>query len=193
MGTEIEHRFLIANESWRDEVISSARIDQSYFRKDVVIYVLGEDDGSATLRINTGAEYAYKISYEDANELDVILRSGNYVARVRRYGDEYFVTVKGKKDGISAPEFNISIPEEDYRLLKEDCSKPISKIRHLVKHNMDVWEVDEFSGDCEGLVIAELEVKHVGVEFEYPEWLGLNISLDHRYANSNLASNPRRS
>ena len=120
------------------------------------------------------------------------ITTGAKSVRVRIYGDDAFLTLKGPPKGNSRLEFEYPIPVADAEtLLNQLCEKPlIEKIRHLVTHKGSEWEIDEFLGDNAGLIIAELELESEVLEFEPPEWLGDNVSGDMRYYNSNLVKHP---
>ena len=112
--------------------------------------------------------------------------------RVRIAGDQAFLTIKGKHTNISRLEFEYSIPLEDARiLLDEVCEQPIiHKRRFLKKHEGFTWEIDEFYGENQGLVLAEIELESEDQEFSRPDWLGEEVSHDGRYYNASLRSYP---
>jgi len=112
--------------------------------------------------------------------------------RVRAIGEEGFLTVKGPTQGVSRLEFEFSIPLADAeRILDELCPHPlIEKTRYRIRHGDLVWEVDEFSGANEGLVVAEVELSHEDEAISFPEWIGEEVSGDPRYFNSNLSVHP---
>ncbi len=113
--------------------------------------------------------------------------------RVRVKGDKGYLTVKGigNESGASRFEWEIEIPKEDALSLLKICEPGvIDKTRYHVKVGNHTFEVDEFYGDNEGLVIAEVELKDENEEFEKPEWLGEEITGDVRYYNSMLMKNP---
>lgn len=68
----------------------------------------------------------------------------------------------------------------------------IEKTRLRIPAGPFVWEVDEFHGENEGLVVAEIELPDEDAAFERPEWLGEEVSDDPRYFNSNLVAHPYR-
>lgn len=112
--------------------------------------------------------------------------------RVRIAGDQAFLTIKGKSTGISRMEYEYPVPVEDARvMLAELCAQPIiDKKRYRIHHQGFVWEVDEFFGENEGLLVAEIELEEEGQEFEKPSWIGVEVSSDRRYANANLVKTP---
>lgn len=112
--------------------------------------------------------------------------------RIRRIGDKGFLTLKGVAEGISRPEFEYEIPvaEADY-MLKNFCGdRIVSKTRFLVEVDGITWEIDEFSGQNQGLILAEIELESESQPFEKPDWLGEEVSRDLRYFNAALARNP---
>ncbi|BBB32656.1 adenylate cyclase [Thermotomaculum hydrothermale] len=113
--------------------------------------------------------------------------------RVRIKGDKGYLTVKGigNESGASRFEWEIEIPVEDAKQLLNICEPGvIDKTRYRVKVGNHLFEIDEFYGDNEGLVIAEVELSDENEEFEKPEWLGEEVTGDVRYYNSMLMKNP---
>ncbi len=111
--------------------------------------------------------------------------------RVRIAGDKAFLTIKGITKGISRAEFEYEIPVSDADQLLKICEGPlIKKKRYIVIYKGYKWEVDEFSGENEGLVVAEVELENEGQLFERPGWVGMEVSDDPRFFNSSLAANP---
>lgn len=114
-------------------------------------------------------------------------RDPERTVRVRVLEDKAFITIKGKGHGAAHPEFEYEVPVEEARLMLELCEPPIiSKTRYLVMHRGNRWEVDEFHGDMQGLVIAELEVPSEDYKFPLPPFVGLEVTGDPRYYNSQL-------
>jgi len=110
--------------------------------------------------------------------------------RVRIKGDEAFLTVKGKNEGIARVEFEYSIPLLDAKQMLGFCETSISKTRHLIHESGLIWEIDEFDGVNKGLILAEVELSSEFQMIQVPEWIGKEVSGDMRYYNSNLISNP---
>ena len=121
-----------------------------------------------------------------------IVNDQKQVIRVREKGADYFLTIKGNTVGISRLEFEYPIPKEDAEeLLKHFCKKTlIDKTRHYVEFKGHIWEVDEFHGDNDGLVVAEIELDSEDEKFEIPHWVGEEVTPDERYYNMNLAIYP---
>lgn len=115
--------------------------------------------------------------------------------RVRVYGDRGFITIKGigSSSGMSRFEWEKEISCEEAISLLEICEAGvIDKTRHIVRVGDHVYEVDEFHGDNEGLVVAEIELSSEDESFVRPDWLGREVTGDSRYYNSMLSSNPFR-
>ncbi|MBZ0200017.1 MAG: CYTH domain-containing protein [Ignavibacteriaceae bacterium] len=114
--------------------------------------------------------------------------------RVRIEGDKGKLTIKGKKIGPEGAEFEYNIPLEDAEYLIEYmCIKPlIEKKRYKIEFADKTWEVDEFYGENEGLVFAEIELTGAGEPFEKPYWIGRDVTEDVKYKNANLVNYPFR-
>jgi adenylate cyclase len=111
--------------------------------------------------------------------------------RVRIAGPQAFLTIKGATVGASRAEFEYPIPLADAEALLGLCDGPlIDKVRHRVALGGLLWEVDEFLGDNAGLVVAEVELVSEDQAVDLPPWVGDEVTHDHRYFNSNLASHP---
>jgi adenylate cyclase len=121
-----------------------------------------------------------------------ICRNPQRTVRVRTYGQEGFLTVKTGRSGISRLEFEYNIPfEHAHELLDKVCMHPlIEKKRFRIPLNGFTIEMDEFSGDNSGLVIAEVELPDVNTVLETPDWFGKEVSQDPRYRNSQLTIKP---
>ncbi|HUI20406.1 MAG TPA: CYTH domain-containing protein [Methylocella sp.] len=114
------------------------------------------------------------------------------VVRVRVVGTEAFPTVKGISENISRLEFEYPIPRNDAEIILDRlCERPlIEKTRHTQRVGNNLWEIDVFHGENDGLIIAEIELSFEDETFEHPPWLGKDVSEDPRYFNSNLSRNP---
>jgi CHAD domain-containing protein len=91
-------------------------------------------------------------------------------------------------------EFEYPIPaQQAEQLLNDICVKPVLvKTRHIVMENRRRWEIDEYSGENEGLIVAEIEIKNQNERIPKPAWLGKEISGDERFSNLNLVAHPYR-
>jgi CYTH domain-containing protein len=112
--------------------------------------------------------------------------------RVRAAGDKGVLTIKGITVGASRAEFEYAIPVEDAdTMLDELCEVPIiEKTRDIVEVDGTTWEIDEFGGVNEGLIVAEVELDSPDEEFTRPDWLGDEVTDDPRYFNANLVAHP---
>lgn len=115
--------------------------------------------------------------------------------RIRTINEKAFITIKGITVGVSRLEFEYEIPFADAKqILNELVEKPIiEKYRYKLKQGDLMWEIDEFLGENEGLIVAEVELKDAQQTFVKPAWLGEEVSSDPRYYNSNLVLNPYKS
>ena len=113
--------------------------------------------------------------------------------RIRIRDNEAFLTIKGPSldGGLSRYEFEQSIPIDDAEKLMTLCDEGIiDKTRWLVKSGDHTFEVDEFHGDNDGLVMAEVELKNMQDTPKMPHFIGKEVTGDRRYYNSQLRRNP---
>ncbi|MBT8042394.1 MAG: hypothetical protein KJN98_04435, partial [Pontiella sp.] len=94
--------------------------------------------------------------------------------------------------GISRPEFEYPIPESDAVELLKLCSHVVEKARYHIPYGSLLWELDVFSGDNEGLILAEVELESEEQAVDLPVWIGAEVTGDVRYYNAYLASHPFR-
>ena len=115
--------------------------------------------------------------------------------RVRIRGNSGYLTIKGpmSKSGVSRFEWEKEITVDEALALLE-LAEPgrIDKTRYLVKNTdgKHTWEVDEFHGDNEGLIMAEIELADENEPFDKPDWIGEEVTGDPRYYNSMLKDRP---
>lgn len=112
--------------------------------------------------------------------------------RVRSVGSRGFIAVKGISVGVTRVEYEYEIPFDDCKAMLDNLvEKPvIEKKRYKIRAGKFTWEVDEFLGENQGLIVAEIELENEDDEFERPDWLGEEVSGDPRYFNSSLISHP---
>ena len=113
--------------------------------------------------------------------------------RVRTWGEKAFLTIKGKANdsGLSRYEWEKQIDVRDAEELLKLCEPgAIEKTRYLVNIGAHTFEVDEFSGENRGLIIAEIELRSEEEDFLKPNWLGEEVTGDIRYYNSFLSNKP---
>lgn len=122
-----------------------------------------------------------------------IAHDGGNTVRVRIRDNQGFLTIKGPSmNGISRFEWEREIPLQEAEELFLLCrGGAIDKTRYIVPSGK-YFEVDEFYGENEGLVMAEIELDSPDEPFERPEWLGEEVTGDKRYYNSYLLRNPYR-
>lgn len=151
MATEIEHKFLLRDDRWRQKIERSVRIRQGYLTSDARCSV-----------------------------------------RVRVAGDQGFLNLKSGTLGIQRSEYEYPIPlDEAEEILDTLCEKPLlEKTRYYLHFGEHLWEIDEFSGDNAGLIVAEVELSQPDEPFAQPDWIGEDVSHDIRYFNSQLARHP---
>ena len=151
MAIEIEHKFLLANDDWRKQIIRSVNYRQGYL----------SSVATSSIRIRTSNEKAW-------------------------------LNIKSATIGTQRQEYEYVIPLADAdEIINTLCRKPlIEKTRHFVIDNGNTWEIDEFAGDNQGLIVAEIELAKIGQHFSKPPWLGAEVTHDLRYYNNNLASHP---
>lgn len=171
MGKEIERKFLIKSDAYRQLATGT------YYRQGYIPTVNG------------------------------------MTVRIRIAGERAFTTFKDHAVGLTRHEFEYEIPVADaQQMLTLMCEQPqIEKHRYVIPiencndatgHPCTAtlpdgtaveglhWEVDEFLGDNEGLIVAELEVPSEEVHFTLPAWIGQEVTGDHRYYNSQLCKMP---
>jgi CYTH domain-containing protein len=118
-------------------------------------------------------------------------RDKQRTVRVRVAGSQAFLTIKGPSQGATRQEFEYPIPVADAQQLFELCDGTvIRKTRHVVMHDGNRWEIDEFHADNQGLIVAEIELITEDQAFAKPAWLDREVTDDPRYFNSNLISHP---
>lgn len=152
MGVEIERKFLVVSDGWR----------------------------------NLGEGVLYRQGY-------LASRDGITV-RVRVAGETGYLTIKGTTQGISRAEYEYAIPLADAtELLDTLCDRPlIEKKRYRIHWEGVLWEVDEFMGANEGLILAEVELADAEQLIHLPDWVGQDVSDDPRYFNVSLVQYPYR-
>ena len=113
--------------------------------------------------------------------------------RIRIRDDKGYLTIKGPSDfaGLSRYEWEKEIDIEDARDLLKLCEPGvIDKVRYLVPSGRHTFEVDEFFGENQGLVMAEVELASEDEVFVKPAFIGKEVTGDRRYYNSHLREYP---
>lgn len=149
---EIERKFLVTSEAFKNEAFKRARIVQGFLSSNP-----------------------------------------QRIVRIRIHGENGFITVKGKPNASGTIRFEwerqISLSEAE--ALLHLCEPGIiEKTRFEIQEGDHIYEVDEFLGENEGLIVAEIELKSENETFSKPIWLGKEVTGDVKYYNSNLSKNP---
>ena len=145
MGKEIEHKYLVKNDSFKMSSLENHMIIQGYLSKDP-----------------------------------------ERTVRVRIFDDKGFLTVKGKTIGDTRLEFEYEIPFQEARSLLKLCiGIPVEKRRWIVKHERNIWEIDEFI-NRDIPTIAEIELSQSTYDYPLPEFIGEEVTGNPKFYNSNL-------
>ena len=117
---------------------------------------------------------------------------GKTAVRIRLKGEQAFLTIKGENRGAVRSEFEYPIPVADAdAMLAELCNgQLVDKIRYVIEHQGHSWELDIFSGNNQGLVVAEVELDAEDEAVVLPDWVTEEVTGDPRYYNSSLIDNP---
>jgi adenylate cyclase len=112
--------------------------------------------------------------------------------RVRTVGDKGYLTIKGIMVNATRAEYEYAIPVEDANeMLNTLCEQPlIEKTRYTINSGGLTWEIDEFTDENQGLMVAEVELNEVGQAIDLPEWIGEEVTGDPRYFNASLVAHP---
>jgi len=121
-----------------------------------------------------------------------MVEKGSASVRVRIEGDRANLNIKSTELGMYRLEYEYPIPlHEAVEMLDKLCLKPlIEKKRYETEFATHTWEIDVFTGDNEGLIVAEIELGNTDEVFERPDWLGEEVTDDSRYYNVCLVTHP---
>jgi adenylate cyclase len=119
-------------------------------------------------------------------------RSKERTVRVRTMGEKGYLTIKGISKGMKRTEYEYEIPKADaVAMLNDLVEKPvIEKNRCRVEYRGLIFEIDEFFGENQGLILAEVELVSEDQKIDLPGWIGKEVTHDPRYYNSNLVLHP---
>lgn len=122
------------------------------------------------------------------------LCSRRVTARIRLCDDKGIFTIKGKSrdGGISRFEWEREIPFGVAERLLARCEGVVDKVRHIVEYKGHTFEIDEFKGDNDGLIIAEVELSSRNEEVALPAWCGDEVTGERCFYNSFLSKHPFR-
>jgi adenylate cyclase len=120
---------------------------------------------------------------------DGLLASGNgNKVRIRIADEKATVTIKGPRKSMSRAEFEYEIPASDAEaILTHMCQgHTLEKRRHFIEHSNVTWEIDVYEGSLQGIVIAEIELRHESQKIELPDWIGQEVTRDPKYRKVNM-------
>ena len=145
MTLEIERKFLVANDRWKNSIVRSIRIRDGLIASD----------------------------------------KGNK-ARVRIANGIATIAIKSRRRGAVRIEFEYAIPISDAEeMLRTLCEgNVLDKVRHLVSHTGNTWEVDVYEGPLDGIVLAEIELTDADQKLTLPDWIGAEVTVDPSYQES---------
>ncbi|MDZ4692991.1 CYTH domain-containing protein [Terricaulis sp.] len=107
--------------------------------------------------------------------------------RVRVSGENAWITIKSRGDGLVRDEFEYAIPLADAaKLIEARQGGVIDKVRHSIAFGGRTWIVDEFRGAHQGLLLAECELDSPDAALVLPDWVGQEVTDDPAYRNSAL-------
>ena len=148
MAVEIEHKYLVCEDSYKEMAVGKVEICQGYLN-----------------------------------------RNPDRTVRIRTVGNKGYLTVKGRNAGDFRLEFEYEIPLSDAEeILKLAEPGMVQKTRWMVPYEGLLWEVDEFHGALQGVVVAEVELPEKGISYSKPEFIGKDITGNPTYYNSNMKS-----
>jgi len=117
----------------------------------------------------------------------LVAASDDRKTRVRIAGARATLAVKTKRIGGQRHEFEYEIPVPDAERLMECCgTKVLEKVRHYIPIGEVVWEVDEYKGLLQGLILAEVELTDIDQRLDLPEWIGQEVTADPSYRKINM-------
>ena len=120
-----------------------------------------------------------------------LMTDPNKTIRVRIAKNSAWITIKGISIGATRLEYEYEIPYiEGIELLDNFAESELEKIRYEILYAGKLWEVDVFSGDNDGLIVAEIELQSEDESFQTPEWVAGEVTTESKYYNSSLTNNP---
>ncbi len=154
MAREIERKFLLKNQDWKNLAFKQTPFAQGYL-----------------------------------TPLDSYAKSS---VRIRIEGDKANINIKSLEIGLSRDEYEYSVDLDDAKKMLATLAvgPVIEKVRYLVKFGQHTWEIDEFSGDNAGLVVAEVEMSDENESIEMPDWVGREVTQEKRFYNISLTDYP---
>lgn len=117
---------------------------------------------------------------------------GKASIRVRIKGDGVAtLSIKSRPVDLRRLELEYPIPVlEAEALMQLRQGSVVEKLRHLVPWGSLAWEIDVFTGENAGLMIAEIELRNEHQHVELPDWIGTEVTGQRSYYNSYLVQHP---
>ena len=183
-NVEIERRFLVDGRyqrPWVEESFRCFSILQWYLDREKLI--ASNHDGTIMY------DQTMLVSDVPIAVTSQLEENTNWTVRLRKSHSSFILTLKGKRVGSAAAEFEWPISQESAQSILEGTNYPlVEKKRYLWKGIDDhVWEVDEFEGDLAGLIIAEVELETEGEAVIVPPWTGIELTFLRGWSNASLA------
>ena len=183
-NVEIERRFLVDGRHqrpWVEESFRSISILQWYLDREKL--VAASENGTIVY------DQTMLVSDVPLAVTSQLEENTNWTVRLRKSHSSYVLTLKGKRVGSVAAEFEWPISQESAQSILEGTNYPlVEKKRYLWKGTDDhVWEVDEFEGDLAGLIIAEVELETEDEAVVIPSWTGIELTFLRGWSNASLA------
>tara|TARA_B100000459_G_scaffold56814_1_gene30685 strand:+ start:783 stop:1373 length:591 start_codon:yes stop_codon:yes gene_type:complete len=179
INTEIERRFLVdgrGDKPWRNT---------ADIRGITQYYLDSSDIEFHESVINYRSVPLVSISKEESH---IITKTEHWVSRIRIQNDLVIFTMKGKQKGIATTELEWLLPSMPHISGLEEHPY-VEKTRYCVNAgNGLIWEVDEFEGVLAGLILAEIELEDINQKFEFPEWIGIELTGLKNWSNASLAT-----
>jgi len=120
-----------------------------------------------------------------------MLRNDKQTIRVRVSDKKAHLNFKSKVSGLSRDEYEYEIPLQDgLEILNTFTTSGTEKMRYEIPFKGKTWEVDVFSGDNAGLIVAEIELTSEDEQFEKPDWVTKEVTWNGRYTNASLSIYP---
>ena len=179
INTEIERRFLVdgrGDKPWRNT---------ADIRQITQYYLDSNDIEFHESVINYRSIPLVSISKEESN---ILTKTERWVSRIRIQNDVVVLTLKGKQKGIATTELEwvLSGMPNVSGLEEHPC---VEKTRYCVNAGDGLfWEVDEFEGVLAGLILAEIELEDINQNFDFPEWIGIELTGLKNWSNASLAT-----
>jgi adenylate cyclase len=201
---EIERKFLVETDRWR-EGVTGIRYRQGYLdttqgyrvsvrsTEIVITPIVPEAEMRVAIEPAVARELRQCLGISPSEECFGELSSQlGHTIRFRLAADKGVLTIKlPTASTIAKEEFEFPLPTATVEyILDRWCGKSIDKYRYRRQEGDLLWEIDEFLGENAGLIVAEVELRNVSEAISLPDWVGMEVSGDPRYYNSQLVDRP---